>query len=91
MIPTVEEATQRLGLVESITYHPAGWDSDKKDARWIHQFGDVGERGHGEADPAAPSPYPARLMPEAWATPQGHLVIRRRAGNRYTVDDWILA
>ena len=90
-IPARGKGLQCLGLVESLTYQPIGWPSNKARNPWMHQFGDVGERGHGKADPDAVSPYPEGLMPWAYVDATGALFIERRPGNQYEVTDWIMA
>lgn len=90
-IPARGKRVRRLGLLESLTYQPIGWPSNKARNPWMHQFGDVGERGHGKADPDAVSPYPEGLMPWACVDAAGALFIERRPGNQYEVTDWIMA
>ncbi len=81
-----------LGLLESVTYDSTGIDSPSKgEARWIHQFGDRGERGHSQTRADAPSPYPDALLPRLDADADGNLRILRRTTNTYTVKDWIIA
>jgi hypothetical protein len=80
-----------LGLLESVTYDATGIRSPSKGrCRWLHQFGDHGERGHTHAQPDEPSPYADRLLPRIEVDAVGHLRIIRRATNTYTVTDWIV-
>ena len=80
-----------LGLLESITYDATGIRSPSKGrCRWLHQFGDRGERGHAQASPNEPSLYPDPMLPRLDVDAQGNLFVVRRSTNRYTVTDWIV-
>ena len=81
-----------LGLLEAISYDASGIDSPSKgESRWIHQFGDRGERGHQQTRADAASPYGDDLLPQLDADAAGNLFIVRRRSNTYTVRDWIIA
>lgn len=89
--PAPRGAVRSLGLIESVTYTATGIRSPSKGPhRWIHQFGDRGERGHGPTQAQAPSTYAERYMPRLDVDQAGHLYVIRRASNRFTVRDWIL-
>ena len=89
--PAPNGKIQSLGLVESVTYSATGIRSPSKGQHhWVHNFGDRGEHGHGTAQPHAVSHYPERSMPRLDVDQAGHLYVIRRAGNRFTVRDWIL-
>jgi hypothetical protein len=89
-VPELGAGARLVGLAESITYQAQCPSASKGRDFWHHWFGDTGKRGHQtETDPTGPSPYGERHWPEVWTDNAGTLVIRRRAGNRYTVRDWI--
>ena len=81
-----------IGLAESVSYSAAAWKSpSKRAAVWLHQFGDDGSAGHETVSASDPSPYSTALMPGVWCDDAGGLWLRRRPGNRYTVEDWIIS
>jgi hypothetical protein len=87
--PAPKGKIQSLGLIESVTYVATGIRSPSKGPHhWVHHFGDRGEHGHGTAH--ASNHYPERCMPRLDVDQAGHLYIIRRAGNRFTVHDWII-
>jgi hypothetical protein len=89
--PSLRGPRTILGLLESVTYDSTGIRSPSKGrCRWLHQFGDHGERGHSHAQPDEPSPYPDRLLPHLGVDAVGNLWIVRRSGNQFCVDDWIV-
>ena len=61
---------------------------NKRGFRWVHEFGDHGERGHGEHDGSTHG-YPIRYMPKLFKDAAGNLFIKRQPGNRYYVKDWL--
>jgi hypothetical protein len=77
-----------VGLLVSLTYVvPNDINSPQKNSyNWLHWFGDHGERGHGEATdtPVYPERYMPMLMQKG-----GDWFIKRRAGNKYVVTDWL--
>lgn len=80
---------RRVGLLRSLTYVvPEEIRSPgKRGFKWVHAFGDHGERGHG---PHTGTPvYPDHLMPALCKDENGNLHIVRRAGNKYDVTEWI--
>lgn len=80
-----------MGLLESVTYHRGNIISPARgDAAWLHQFGDCGEGGHGDAKFESPSAYPESFMPFLLANAVGQIAIQRRLGNCYSVRDWIV-
>ena len=89
--PSPQGRLSPLGLLESITYDATGIRSPSKGrCRWLHQFGDLGERGHAQASPDEPSPYSDQVLPRLDVDAVGNLRIFRRAGCFYTVRDWII-
>jgi hypothetical protein len=89
--PTPDGTLRTLGLIESVTYVATGIGSPIKGAhRWVHQFGDRGELGHGVTRKQSASAYSERLMPELRTDSAGNLFVVRRSSNRYTVRDWII-
>ena len=89
--PTPSGKIRSLGLIESVTYTATGIRSpNKKQHHWVHHFGDRGEHGHGTAQPHAPSQYPERCMPRLDVDQSGNQYIIRRAGNCFSVRDWIV-
>ena len=89
--PAPNGKIQSLGLVESVTYTATGIRSPSKGPHhWVHHFGDRGEHGHGTAKPHAVSHYPERSMPRLDVDQAGHWYVIRRAGNHFTVRDWII-
>lgn len=89
--PSPQGRLSSLGLLESITYDATGIRSPSKGrCRWLHQFGDRGERGHAHASQDEPSPYPDQVLPRLDVDAVGNLRIFRRAGCTYTVEDWII-
>lgn len=90
-LPSPRGPSMPLGLLESVTYDATGIRSPSKGrCRWLHQFGDHGERGHTHAQRDESSPYPDRLLPRLEVDAVGHLRIIRRETNTYTVTDWII-
>lgn len=90
-LPSPQGRLSSLGLLESITYDATGIRSPSKGrCRWLHQFGDRGERGHAQASPDEPSPYPDQVLPRLDVDAVGNLRIHRRSGCTYTVKDWII-
>jgi len=83
----------KIGRLKSLTYVvPESIQSPQKRVpgqitRWVHEFGDHGERGHGEHD--ASGGYPIRLMPILAKDRRGNLFILRQPGNKYDVTEWI--
>ena len=89
--PAPNGKLRSLGLIESVTYTATGIHSPSKGThRWIHQFGDRGERGHGLSRALATSNYAKRLMPSLDVDEAGNLFLVRRYGNRFVVRDWIV-
>jgi hypothetical protein len=89
--PSPRGARTTLGFLESVTYDATGIRIPSKGrCRWLHQFGDHGERGHSHAQENEPSPYADRLLPRLEVDAVGHLRIVRREMNTYTVTDWIV-
>lgn len=80
---------REIGRLRSITYVvPETIKSPEKTGfRWVHEFGDHGERGHGEHTKT--KRYPEHLMPALCQDARGSLFIRRKPGNRYYVSRWI--
>jgi hypothetical protein len=78
-----------IGRLVSLTYTiPKDLKSPGKSTyRWIHEFGDHGERGHGSAH--RKGNYPERFMPMLQKDSKGNLYIKRMPGNRYYVKDWL--
>ena len=80
-----------LGIIESVTYSAMGIRSPSKGPHhWVHHFGDRGEQGHGTAQPPAVSNNPERCMPRLDVDQAGNQYVIRRAGNHFTVHDWII-
>lgn len=89
--PSPQGRLSPLGLLESITYDATGIRSPSKGrCRWLHQFGDRGERGHANAEPDEPSSYSDHFLPRLDIDAAGSLWIVRRPQNRYRVSDWIV-
>ena len=89
--PQRRGVVRTLGLIESVTYSAIGILSPSKGThRWIHQFGDRGERGHGPMRARNPDSYAERFMPLLEIDRGGNLFVVRRPGNRYAVNDWII-
>jgi hypothetical protein len=80
--PTPHGALRSIAVVESVTYTASGIRSPSKNPhRWIHQFGDRGERGHGTTKTKTPNTFAERLRPRLDVD---------EVGNRFTVRDWII-
>jgi hypothetical protein len=91
-VPKPGRGMRQLGLAESVSYCAAGWKSPvKRGAVWLHQFGDDGSAGRDTVSAADPSQYSTALMPGIWCDDDGGLWLRRRPGNRFTVEDWIIS
>jgi hypothetical protein len=80
---------RRIGRLKSLTYVVPEWvrSPEKHGYRWVHEFGDHGERGHGAHEGS--KGYPTRLMPVLCQASNGSLHIKRVPGNRYDVSSWI--
>jgi hypothetical protein len=89
--PAPRGAVRPLGLIESVTYTATGIRSpSKRGLRWIHQFGDRGEHGHGPTQAVTPSAFSELLMPRLDVDAVGNLFVARLFGNQFTVQDWII-
>lgn len=92
--PDQRGSLRLVGLMRKITYIvPKNIRSpDKRQngqpIRWVHAFGDHGECGHGPVG-GREKRYPQHLMPALCQDQAGNLFIKRRAGNKYNVTDWI--
>ncbi len=60
----------------------------KRHSRWVHEFGDHGESGHGAHDGRIKG-YPTKLMPMLCRDSAGNFFIKRKPGNKYDVTEWI--
>lgn len=80
---------QQVGLIRSLTYivPPKVKSPQKQGVRWVHQFGDHGEEGHGKF--RGEKRYADSLKPMLCQDARGNLFIKRRPGNKYTVTSWI--
>jgi len=89
-IPPEEARVHVVGRLRSLKYSiPRTMKSPLKSKyRWDHAFGDHGERGHGPSD--GPKRYPRVYMPALCESANGDLYIKRVAGNKYFVKDWII-
>lgn len=79
-----------LGRLRTLAYVvPTSIPSpQKRGFRWVHEFGDHGERGHGEHDGKAHG-YPVKYMPKLFKDSAGNFFIKRQPGNKYYVEDWL--
>lgn len=86
--PTPSSKTQ-VGRLKSLTYvvPQAVKSPEKHGFRWVHEFGDHGERGHGQHDGF--KGYPTHLMPMLLRGNDGSIHIKRMPGNKYDVTEWI--
>lgn len=77
------------GRIVSIMYTIPRWlKSPEKDRyKWDHEFGDHGERGHGEK--RGRGNYPVKYMPYLRIDQRGSLFIDRAPGNKFYVTDWL--
>lgn len=80
---------RRCGRIVSLMYTIPPWlKSPEKDRyKWDHEFGDHGERGHGEK--RGRGNYPEKYMPYLTMDQRGNLFIDRAPGNKYYVTDWL--
>jgi hypothetical protein len=80
---------RQIGRLKSLTYVVPEWvkSPQKRGYRWVHEFGDHGERGHGSHDGF--KGYSTRLMPVLCKAGNGSLHIKRMPGNKYDVTAWI--
>lgn len=93
--PDQRGSLRLLGLMRKITYivpkhirSPDKRQADGMPIRWVHAFGDHGESGHGPVG-GPEKRYPQHLMPALVEDAAGNLFIKRRAGNKFNVSDWI--
>ncbi len=82
-VPTPTGKMTQLGLVKALVYDvPRSLRSPEKNPyHWHHAFGDTGHNGGDR--------YPTRVMPALVRDRAGHLFIKRRPGNIFTVDTWL--
>jgi hypothetical protein len=78
-----------VALIRSLTYVvPQSIKSPQKHGyKWVHAFGDHGESGHGPM--RREKTYPDSLKPLLITDDVGNFWIKRRAGNKFSVTDWI--
>lgn len=80
-----------VGLIKSLTYVIPSWmkSPQKSGYKWVHAFGDHGESGHGPINGRGEKVYPQKLMPAIYQDRAGNIFVKRRAGNKYDVTEWI--
>lgn len=80
---------EHVGRIVSITYTVPKWlrSPGKNGYQWHHEFGDHGERGHGDVRESGN--YPQKYMPVLQKDSNGTLYIKRMPGNKYYVRDWL--
>jgi hypothetical protein len=78
-----------MGLIRTLTYVVPEWveSPEKRGFKWVHNFGDHGELGHGEIQGEVE--YADTLKPMLLENRHGDLFIQRRPGNKYDVTKWI--
>jgi hypothetical protein len=87
--PDIEGDLIEVGRIVSLTYTVPKWlrSPGKNGYRWHHEFGDHGERGHGDVRESGN--YPQKFMPLLLKDEKGNYYIKRVRGNRYYVTDWL--
>ena len=87
--PDIRGKLTEMGRIVSLTYVvPKSLRSPGKNGyRWHHEFGDHGERGHGDVDDSGN--YPVKYMPMLQKDSKGNYYIKRMPGNKYYVTDWL--
>lgn len=79
--PSLSEA-KRAGLVVSFAYDARGFSTSKRTMPYRHHFG---AETHDEKPP-----FPEKYWPILGITPEGGIVIKRRAGNSFRLADWVI-
>ena len=87
--PDIKGKLTEVGRIVSLTYTVPAFirSPDKKGYRWHHEFGDHGERGHGDVRDSGN--YPQKFMPLLLKDVKGNYYIKRMRGNKYYVTDWL--
>lgn len=81
LAPDISE-TKRAGLVVSFAYDARSFSSSKRTMPYRHHFG-------AETHDDKP-PFPDSALPYLAVSPDGGLVIKRRAGNTFRLADWVI-
>lgn len=79
--PSLSNA-KRAGLVVSFAYDARGFSKTKSTMPYRHHFG---AETHDEKPP-----FPEKYWPILGITPEGGIVIKRRAGNSFRLADWVI-
>ncbi len=73
-----------LGFCTAVAYDARGFSTTKGDRPYRHRFGDFGRDGDGDQS-NDPTFWPALVIDA-----RERLYLRRRAGNRFSLADWLI-
>lgn len=71
-----------VGHAISLTYDAEKLDSNKSDARYCHHFGSF---THDDRPP-----FDSKYWPDVVVDRSGQLMLRRRSGNAFRLEDWLI-